>query len=113
MTEDSILLQIKKMLGIAEDYTPFDTDIIIYINSVLATLSQLGVNTSSKLQITGYNETWYDLFGDNDKLNFIQSYIYLKVRLLFDPPSSGTTTQSFENQAKELEFRINVEADKT
>ena len=112
MTNQSILTEIKKMLGIASDYDAFDTDIKIYINSALARLSQLGVTTTAeKLQISDNTETWTGLFGDNDKLNQIQSFIYLKVKLLFDPPASATTTQSFESQIKELEWEINVTAE--
>lgn len=113
MTSESILTEIKKMLGIASDYDAFDTDIKIYINSALARLAQLGVESVSgaTLQISGISETWQGLFGDSPKLNQIQSFVYLKVKLLFDPPSSATTTQSFESQVKELEWEINVTAE--
>ena len=112
MTENSILTDIKDMLGYKdENYDAFDTEIILHINSALARLSQLGVDTSNNLQITSSEETWEGLFGDNSKLNQIQLFIFLKVKLVFDPPSSGTTTQSFENQVKELEWEINVTAE--
>lgn len=110
MTEKSILTEIKKMLGISEDYTAFDTDIIIYINSALSRLLQLGIvpNSGSNFQITGNSEKWTDLFNNDSKLNQIQTFIYLKVKMTFDPPSSATTLQSFENQIKELEWLLNV-----
>lgn len=104
---NSVLTQVKKAIGLAEDYDAFDADIILHINSVLSILHQLGVDISLD-EITGSDETWSDLFGENIKLNIIKSYIYIKVRLLFDPPTSATVSQSFENQAKEYEWRINV-----
>lgn len=114
MTSDSVLATIKDMLGYKDKtYDAFDSEIIIHINSALARLSQLGINTSEHLQITSDAETWYSLFGDNEKLNQIQTFIFLKVKLIFDPPSSATTTQSFEEMVKELEWEINVEVDKT
>lgn len=110
MTENSILVEIKKMLGISSDYRAFDTDIIIYINSALSRLLQLGVTpiSGSNFQITGDSEKWTDLFTDDSKLNQIQTFIYLKVKMLFDPPSSATTSQSFESQIKEVEWLLNV-----
>lgn len=110
MTENSILNDIKKMLGLGADYTAFDTDIIIYINSAFSRLLQLGVLpvSGSVLQITGSSEKWSDLFENNAKLNQIQSLVYLKVKMLFDPPSSATASQSFESQIKELEWLLNV-----
>ncbi len=114
MTSDSILVTIKDMLGYKDKtYDAFDSEIIVHINSALSRLSQLGVNTSEHLQITGDSETWNNLFGEDEKLNQIQTFIFLKVKLIFDPPSSATTTQSFEERVKELEWEINVEADKT
>ena len=113
MTNESILTEIKKMLGLASDYNAFDTDIKIYINTALSRLAQLGVTPvdGATLKITGTNETWTGLFGENDKLNQIQSLIYLKVRLLFDPPASATIVQVFKSQIEELEWEINVEAE--
>lgn len=113
MNEKSILKEIKKLLGIDREYTEFDTDIRIYINSALARLNQLGEYVSSNLVITGYDETWESLFGEDPKLNQIQLYVFLKTKLVFDPPASSTAVQSMENQVKELEWEINVLTDKT
>ncbi len=112
MTDKSILTDAKKLLsGISEDSTAFDDELIIFINGVFSTLLQLGVVFKQNPWISDKNDTWEQLFGDNGKINFIQTYVYLKVKLVFDPPSSSTVIQSYENQIKELEWRINAEAD--
>jgi hypothetical protein len=82
---DSILISIKKMLGIEDEYTHFDFDIIININSVLMTLNQLGVGPVVCFSITGKDELWTDFLGDSIDLDAVKTYVYLKVRLLFDP----------------------------
>lgn len=110
LEDNSILTQVKKSVGLAKEYDAFDMDILLHINSVIATLSQLGVELVSQ-EVTGYDETWESIFGNNKKLNFIKSYVYIKVRLLFDPPTSSTVSQSLENQAKEYEWRINIAAE--
>lgn len=109
--DESILNSIKKMLGPDSDYTVFDQDIIIHINSVFSTLNQLGVGPAEGFQITGPNETWSDFIEDNKKLNSVKTYIYIKVRLIFDPPSSSFVATSLEETAKELEWRLNVTVD--
>lgn len=109
---DSILTSTKKALGIGESYLAFDPDVIMHINSVLAILHQLGIGPDEGYQIDGDSQTWSDFFGDDPRLNFIKSYVYLKVRLLFDPPT-GTVLESFNRQISELEWRINVAVDKS
>ena len=109
---DSILVSVKKMLGIDENYQAFDTDIIIHTNTVLAILHQLGIGADEGFQITGENETWADLFGDDPRLSLIKSYVYLRVRLLFDPPV-GSALDSFNRIISEFEWRINVAVDKS
>lgn len=114
MNDDSILISIKKLLGITEEYTHFDQDIIMHINSVIFVLSQLGVETADGFAITGSNETWSDLLPNADQqktLESIKSYIYLKVRLLFDPPSASAVIESTNKLINELEWRINVAVD--
>jgi len=108
---DSILLSIKKLLGIAEDYTIFDSDIIIHINSAFMILKQLGVGPEEGFSITDSTSVWTDFIADIDKINLVKSYIYLKVRLLFDPPQSGIAVDSLKNQISEFEWRLNVEVD--
>lgn len=110
---ESILTSIKKLLGITEDYTHFDGDLIIHINSVLSTLSQLGAGPSEGFSITGPNETWEDFIGNNPKIQFVKSYVYLKVKLLFDPPLSSAVAEATNRQISELEWRIFVQTDKS
>ena len=117
--DESILTSIKKLLGITEDYEYFDTDIKIHINSIFATLNQLGVGPKRPFKITGKVETW-DMFmlswKDSEQkidIEFVKTYIYLKVRLLFDPPSSSAVMQAFQEQAAEYEWRLNVACDET
>lgn len=109
---ESILTSIKKMLGIAKEYTHFDPDIIMHINSVLMTLTQLGVGPSSGFHIEDESTTWTEFIPDMTKLQAVKSYVYLKVRLLFDPSSLGSATlAAYERQALELEWRLNVSAE--
>lgn len=109
---DSILQSIKKMLGPTEDYTYFDSDIVIHINSVLMILNQLGVGPKQGFFITGESETWSDYLGDNaGKIELVKSYIYLKVKLIFDPPTTGVLHEAMERQIQEFEWRLNVQAE--
>lgn len=107
----SILLTIKKMLGLAQDYTIFDLDIIVQINTALAILTQLGVGPSKGFRIAGTTETWNDLLGDAENLEEVKTFIYLKAKKLFDPPASGTVMEAYKQEEKELEWRINVAVD--
>lgn len=104
---NSILLSVKKLLGIPYDYTHFDVDIIMHINSVLLILAQLGVGPNIPFQITGAEEKWTD-FIPEDAVPTVKSYLGLRVRLLFDPPMSGSVMKAFEDQIQEFEWRMNV-----
>lgn len=106
--EESILITIKKMLGLESDYEAFDTDVIIAINSALMALGQIG-GCKPGFMITGYDETWADMLGDSKHLETAKLYIYLKTKVAFDPPSSSFVLSSFENQIKEMEWRLNVQ----
>lgn len=108
---DSILTSIKKLLGIAEDYEFFDTDIITFINSSLSVLTQLGVGPEGGFVITGKGETWSDFISDETKFELAKSYIYMKVRLLFDPPSNSSVLNSFNTMISEFEWRLTVNSD--
>lgn len=108
---DSILTSIKKLLGITEDCTDFDTDIIMHINTVLAGLNQLNVGAKDGFEITDSSATWADFMGDNKRLNLVKSYVHQKVRLLFDPPASSSVMEAINNTVKELEWRILIVAD--
>lgn len=111
---ESILTSIKKLLGITEDYDHFDADIIMHINSVFMVLNQLGVGPSEGFAIDDKNSKWSDFLPEASslKLKAVQSYMYLRVRILFDPPT-GTVLESMNDQIKELEWRLNVAAEST
>ena len=109
--ETSILTSIKKMLGVAEDYTEFDEDIITHINSVFLNLTQLGVGPEEGFMIEDDTAAWEDFIVDSIKLQAVKTYMYLKVKLLFDPPLSSSVTESFTRMIAELEWRLNVAVD--
>lgn len=110
---ESILDSIKKTLNIDPSDTAFDTDIQIHINSVFLTLNQLGIGPVDGYMITGNEETWDDYLGVTDKnLAAVKSYMYLRVRLLFDPPATSYVITSFEKQIDQFEFRLNVNAER-
>lgn len=106
---DSILLTIKKMLGLDEDYDAFDTDVIIFINSALMVINQLGVGVP--LRITGENEIWSDFLGEREDLESVKDLVYLRVRRVFDPPSSSSVLNEISSQIDELQWRLNVAVD--
>ena len=108
---DSILTSIKKLLGIDESYTHFDVDIIMHINSVFMTLRQLGVGPPEGFRITGAYETWDEFIDDDQYLDAVKTYVYQKVRLIFDPPTNSAHIAALEKLTKEFEFRLNVEAE--
>lgn len=103
---DSILNSVKKMLGMGIDYEPFDADIIIHINSVFANLHQMGVGPQNGFSISDSSTKWSDYTNDDSLMNNVKSYMYLKVRLLFDPPTASSVLESFNNQIKEFEYRL-------
>lgn len=107
---DSILFTIKKMLGIESDYDVFDVDIIVYINSAFMTLHQLGVGPTKCFSITGKDETWHDFLGEHTDLETVKTYVYLKTRLLFDPPSSSFVVDHMNKVVAECEWRLNIQA---
>lgn len=107
---DSILETTKKVLGIAGEYTQFDVDITLHINSVLAILSQLGIGPEEGFSITGNTENWSDFLPKGSRLEAAKTYVCLKVRLLFDPPQSGAVIECIERQLGELEWRLTAEA---
>lgn len=108
---DSILNSIKKLLGIPEEYTHFDQDIIIHINSVLGTLTQLGIGPVEGFSIEDESAKWTDFVPENPKLSSIKSYIYLKVRMIFDPPQSSAVSDAINKQTAEFEWRLFTTAD--
>lgn len=109
--EEGILVSIKKLLNIIKDDTNFDTDIIIHINSAFTTLRQIGVGPEKGFRIKGYDEIWSNFVNDEDMLDSVKTYIYLKVKLIFDPPLNSSLYEAFERQMKELEWRLNVDVE--
>lgn len=107
-TADSILDTTKKLLGLESDYTAFDLDIITHINSVFFTLQQLGVGPATGFSILDNTAKWTDFIG-TENINSVRSYMALRVRLLFDPPSSSFALESFKQQAEEMGWRLNVQ----
>lgn len=110
--EESILTSIKKLLGLNSEITVFDTDIAFHINTVFANLAQMGVGpknsegTNTGFKITSASETWGD-FTDNDILiENVKTYVYIKVKMVFDPPTSNALIDAYNAQAKELEWRL-------
>ena len=108
---ESILTSVKKMLGITEEYEHFDPDIIMHINSVFMILTQLGVGPENGFVIEDDQATWSDFIPRGQRLEMVKSYMYLKVRLLFDPPANGTLMQSMNQMIAEFEWRLNVAVD--
>lgn len=108
---ESILTSIKKLLGIDEGYEHFDTDLIMHINSVLFILNQLGVGPSEGFSISDKFAKWSDFIEDETKLESVKTYVYLKVKLVFDPPLSSSVMESMNRMISELEWRLNVAVD--
>ena len=109
--ETSILTSIKKLLGIEEEYTHFDPDIIIHINSAFFRLNQIGVGPAAGFRIEDKVPKWEDFLGERLDLESIKSYIYLKTRLVFDPPQMGYLVDAIKDQIKELEWTLNVQVE--
>lgn len=106
---DSILVSTKKALDIPETYDVFDQNIIMYINGVFSTLSQLGIGPEEGFEIVDATATWSDFLGGNAKFNAVKSYMVLRVKMLFDPPGTSFLQDAIKEQIKELEVRINIE----
>lgn len=108
---DSILTSIKKLLGITEDYTHFDTDIIMHINGVFMILRQLGVGPEGGFTISDASAVWSDFLPEGTNLELVKSYTYQKVRMLFDPPQSSAVMEAMKRSIDEFEWRLNVAAE--
>lgn len=108
---ESILTSIKKLLGITEDYTHFDQDIIMHINSVFLNLTQIGVGPEQGFFIEDAYAEWSEFIGDSAVLQAVKSYMYLKVRLLFDPPLNSAVLESCNKMIAEYEWRLRLAAE--
>lgn len=110
--EESILTTIKKLLGLDESYEAFDTDIIVAINTAIMALTQIGIGPSGGFRIEDDSTTWQDFLGsDVIDLEAAKSYIFIKARLMFDPPSSSVVVEAYNKAAAECEWRLNVQRD--
>lgn len=108
---DSILISVKKTLGIPAEFNEFDTDIIMFTNSVLSTLTQLGVGPVEGFSISSDSETWDELLGDSKNLEMVKAYITLQVRKDFDPPQNASILNAIQSRLDELTWRISVAVD--
>lgn len=106
--EESILDSTKKILGLTADYTPFDLDVITHINAAFSLLNQLGVGPDDGFSISSNQTLWSDYDVPANQLHLVKTYIYLKVRILFDPPTTSFLLDTYGNQIKEYEWRLNV-----
>lgn len=107
---DSILDSVKKMLGIEKEYTHFDPDVIIHINTTFMNLQQIGVGPKNGFSITDSSSKWVDYIVE-ESLEAVKTFIYLKVRLIFDPPTNAFLVDAMERQVKEIEWRLNVQVE--
>ena len=105
---DSILDTIKKMLGVDPDNTGFDTDIKVHINTVFSHLNQIGVGPTNSVVISSNSNVWSEFIGETLNLEDVKTYIYLKVRLVFDPPTSSAVIDSYKSTINELEWRLSL-----
>ncbi len=111
--ETSILKSVKKILGLPADYTAFDLDIITHINSVFSTLQQLGVGPAAGFMIEDDTDVWDTFLGADIRLNSVKTYVYLRVRMLFDPPQTAHLIAAMKEQIQEMEWRLNVHVEDT
>lgn len=109
VVNESILTSVKKRLGIVEEYEVFDEHIIMDINTVFGILNQLGLG-KDYFTIQDKSSKWTDFLGDTKKLEMVKTYMYMKVRMMFDPPA-GSASEAMKNAIDELEFRIQVTVD--
>lgn len=108
--DKSILNSIKKLLGLDHDYTVFDPEILIHINSVFSTLTQLGVGPNEGFLVEEAT-TWGEFLEEDPRIANVKTYVYLRVRLLWDPPTTSFAIDSFKKQCEELEWRLSVTVD--
>ena len=109
---DSILTSVKKLLGITEEYEHFDEDIIIHINSVFSILTQIGVGPVDGFFIQDSGALWTDFIPEDPRLDMVKTFVYMKVKTLFDPPLSSVVGEAMNRALSELEWRIQVAAER-
>ena len=105
---ESILNSIKALLGPDSDYTVFDPDLIIFINSAISTLTQVGVGPKTGFRIEGEGEEWEDFLGDAENLDMVKNYVFMKVKILFDPPANSYLVTAYKEACEEIENRLKI-----
>ena len=110
--DQSILASIKHMLGIPDEMTAFDEEIASHINSVFTILNQLDIGSDDVFMINGYNETWAEYVDNISLATMVREFIYLKVRMIFDPPASSVVAEAYNQRIAELEWRMNIQAER-
>ena len=110
---DSILTSVKKSLGIMEECEDFDDELILFTNSVFSSLRQIGVGPDEGFSIQDDTTNWSDYLKNNKRLEFVKTYVCLKVKMIFDPPTASTAVEAINRTISELEWRINVTVDNT
>lgn len=112
VNNSSILMSIKKLLNVDESDDAFDTDIGMLINNEFMTLHQLGIGPAGGFSITDADTSWTDFSQDKTLLETVKTYVYMKVRMIFDPPASSVVAEAFNSQIRELEWRLNIQAER-
>lgn len=110
---ESILNSIKKLLNISKDEHAFDADIIIHINSVISSLLQIGIGPEKGYRISDEKDSWDEYVSDDSNIDYIKTYMYLKVKMIFDPPLNSSLMQSFNETIRELEWRLHINYEST
>ena len=105
----SILTSTKKLLGLAEADTSFDLDIMMHINSMISVLTQVGIGPAEGFMIEDSTATWESFIGNDPRLSMVKSYIYLRTRLIFDPPGTSFVIDAMNKNITEIEWRLNVQ----
>lgn len=108
---DSILMSIKKLLNVEHDDTAFDTDIGMLINGEFMTLRQLNIGPSN-FSINEADTTWADFSDDRELIETVKMYVYLRVRMIFDPPASSVVADAINSRIQELQWRLNIHAER-
>ncbi len=104
---DSILNNVKKLLGIDSEDDSFDIDVMTMINSTIPSLAQMGIGPSNGYIVTSADDKWTDWITTNDiNLQGVKTYLYLKIKLIFDPPTNSTVVEAFNKNLNELEWRM-------
>lgn len=108
----SILMSIKKLLNVDPEDRAFDTDIGMLINAEFMSLHQLGIGPADGFSITDADTVWTDFSDDKTLIETVKSYVYMRVRLIFDPPASSVVTDAINSRINELEWRLNIQAER-